>query len=56
MTDPNLVSLVKLGNRYWDKYVEADWNGDEENARRYYSKYRDIKRRIEAGELYEIAF
>lgn len=54
--DVNLVPLSRLGNKYWDKYVEADWNGDEEDAQRWYERYKDVKQRIKNGELYEIAF
>ena len=35
---------------------DADWNGEQDRAKRLYSQAKAVQARIEAGELYEVLF
>lgn len=54
--DPNVKSLSAHRVDTMDRAVDAEWNGDEEEAERLFRLVDDIDRRLQAGELYEPAF
>ncbi len=35
---------------------DADWNGEQDKAKRLYSRAKAVQDRIDAGELYEVLF
>ena len=53
---PGVLSLAAWRKRLYSSAVDADWNGNIEEAKRIFREIEDVDRRLAAGELYEPRF
>lgn len=55
MSEEHVMSLKAAADEAYEKAVAADWDGDP-RAASLWQQYRNLKERLDKGELYEPKF